>query len=71
MGEHARCWIIWESGQVPLREGDHLLGRDADVTVWLESPTVSDIMREFASPDRFALLEDLEARTEHSFAANA
>ena len=36
-----RCWIVWEWGQVPLTAGNHLVGRDADVTVWLESPTVS------------------------------
>ena len=36
-----RGWIIWEAGQVALKDGEHLLGRDADVTVWLESPTVS------------------------------
>ena len=39
--DRARCWIIWEWGQVALTDGDHLLGRDADVAVWLESPTVS------------------------------
>jgi hypothetical protein len=37
----ARCWIVWEWGQVALTEGTHLLGRAADVAVWLESPTVS------------------------------
>jgi DNA-binding winged helix-turn-helix (wHTH) protein len=36
-----RCWVIWEFGQVALGEGRHLLGRDADVAVWLESPTIS------------------------------
>lgn len=36
-----RCWVIWEFGQVGLGEGRHLLGRDADVAVWLESPTIS------------------------------
>lgn len=36
-----RCWVVWEFGQVALGEGDHLLGRDADVAVWLESPTIS------------------------------
>ena len=40
-GQHVRCWIVWESGQVALRDGEHLLGRDGDVAVWLESPTVS------------------------------
>jgi DNA-binding winged helix-turn-helix (wHTH) protein len=39
--DRARCWIIWEWGQVALKDGDHLLGRDGDVAVWLESPTVS------------------------------
>jgi hypothetical protein len=36
-----RCCVIWEWGQVRLDEGEYLLGRDADVAVWLESPTVS------------------------------
>jgi DNA-binding winged helix-turn-helix (wHTH) protein len=36
-----RCCVIWEWGQVRLEEGEHLLGRAADVAVWLESPTVS------------------------------
>jgi len=40
-GDPTRCWVIWEWGQVALKEGDHLLGRDADVAVWLESPSVS------------------------------
>ena len=64
-GEHARCWIIWESGQVPLREGDHLLGRDADVTVWLESPTVSRHHARIRITGPIALLKISEARTEH------
>jgi DNA-binding winged helix-turn-helix (wHTH) protein len=39
--DYARCWVIWKWGQVALKEGNHLLGRDGDVTVWLESPSVS------------------------------
>jgi DNA-binding winged helix-turn-helix (wHTH) protein len=39
--QRPRCCVIWEWGQVALREGDHLLGRAGDVAVWLESPTVS------------------------------
>jgi len=39
--DRARCWIIWEFGQVALADGEHLLGRDGDVAVWLESPTIS------------------------------
>ena len=40
-GDRPRCWVIWDGGQVSLDEGEHLLGRDRDVAVWLESPTVS------------------------------
>jgi len=36
-----RCWIVWESGQVGLKDGEHLIGRDGDVAIWLDSPTVS------------------------------
>src|SRR6476661_7714572 len=32
-GDRTRCWVIWEWGQVALKEGDHLLGRDADVAI--------------------------------------
>ena len=39
--DRARCWILWQWGRVPLKDGDHLLGRDGDVAVWLESATVS------------------------------
>jgi len=41
VADRVRCWIIWEFGHVGLPDGEHLLGRDADVAVWLESPTIS------------------------------
>jgi DNA-binding winged helix-turn-helix (wHTH) protein len=37
----ARCWVVWKWGRTPLGDGEHMLGRAADVAVWLESPTVS------------------------------
>ena len=36
-----RCWVVWNAGQATLGDGDHLFGRDGDVAVWLDSPTVS------------------------------
>ncbi len=36
-----RAWVIWRWGHIGLTEGEHLLGRDVDVAVWLESPSVS------------------------------
>jgi len=58
-----RCWIVWESGQVELGEGDHLIGRDGDVTVWLDSPTVSrHHARVRVSRDGSATIEDLSSK---------
>ena len=60
--ERARYWIIWESGQVALSEGDHLLGRDGDVAVWLESPTVSRHHARIRITGPIATLEDLGSK---------
>lgn len=57
-----RCWIVWERGQVALKEGDHLLGRDDDVAVWLESPTVSRHHARISIAGGDARLEDLESK---------
>ena len=60
--EHVRCWIVWEHGQVALRDGEHLLGRDADVAVWLESPTVSRHHARISLSDERATIEDLGSK---------
>lgn len=63
MDARVRCWIVWESGQVGLREGDHLIGRDGDVAVWLDSPTVSrHHARVRVSRDGSATIEDLSSK---------
>jgi hypothetical protein len=58
----ARCWIVWEHGQVALMEGDHLLGRDDDVAVWLESPTVSRHHARISVAGGEARVEDLDSK---------
>lgn len=60
--DRARCWIVWESGQVALKEGEHLLGRDGDVTVWLESPTVSRHHARIRITGLEATIEDLGSK---------
>lgn len=35
------CMLMWESRQFPLAEGEHVIGRDLDIAVTLESTTVS------------------------------
>jgi DNA-binding winged helix-turn-helix (wHTH) protein len=58
----ARAWIVWEWGQVALTDGDHLLGRDTDVTVWLESPTVSRHHARLRVSGLDATIEDLGSK---------
>ena len=42
-GERApiRYWLIWDTRQIPLFEGDNIIGRAPDAAVWLEAPGVS------------------------------
>ena len=61
-GERARCWIVWEFGQVPLSDGEHLLGRDGDVAVWLDSPTISRHHARIHVDGAAATLEDLASK---------
>ena len=60
--DRVRCWIVWEFGQVALRDGEHLLGRDGDVAVWLESPTVSRHHARIRVSGDEAIIEDLDSK---------
>ena len=60
--DRARCWVVWEFGQIALGEGAHLLGRDADVTVWLESPTISRHHARISVSGEAATIEDLGSK---------
>ena len=60
--DRARGWVVWEWGQVALRNGEHLLGRDGDVTVWLESPTVSRHHERIRISETEVTLEDLGSK---------
>lgn len=62
LGDRARCWVIWDWGQVALTDGDHLLGRDGDVAVWLESPTVSRHHARIRILGAEATIEDLDSK---------
>jgi len=57
--DRVRCWILWEAGQVSLTSGEHILGRDADVAVWLDSPTVSRHHARLVITEDEATIEDL------------
>jgi DNA-binding winged helix-turn-helix (wHTH) protein len=41
-GEPAvKFWLVWETKQVPLTEGDNIVGRGTDVSVWIDASGVS------------------------------
>jgi DNA-binding winged helix-turn-helix (wHTH) protein len=58
----ARCWIVWEWGQVALSDGGHLLGRDRDAAVWLDSPGVSRHHARIRVAGAEATIEDLGSK---------
>src|SRR5262249_55740739 len=35
------CRVVWPDGSAMLGEGEHIIGRDANVSVFLDSPSVS------------------------------
>ena len=61
-GDRVRFWIVWSTGQAGLREGEHLIGRDADVAVFLDSPTVSRHHAKIRVSASGATIEDLGSR---------
>ena len=40
-GHSSTCWLVTPSGQVPLREGENLVGRDPGAAVRIDSPSIS------------------------------
>jgi DNA-binding winged helix-turn-helix (wHTH) protein len=56
------CRLIWSGGSATLREGEHILGRDADAEVFLESPSVSRRHARICIADGHATFEDLGSK---------
>jgi len=57
-----RCWIVWAAGEIALCDGEHLVGRDSDVAVCLESPTVSRHHARIRVDGDVATIEDLGSK---------
>jgi DNA-binding winged helix-turn-helix (wHTH) protein len=36
-----RYWLFWDTRQIPLDEGENIIGRGADASVWIDAPGVS------------------------------
>ena len=57
-----RYWLVWETRQVPLTEGDNILGRAPDAAVWIDALGVSRHHARIIINGRDATVEDLGSK---------
>jgi len=57
-----RYWLIWASRQIPVTEGQHILGRAPDATVWIDAPGISRHHARLVLEGQQAMLEDLGSK---------
>ena len=57
-----RYWLVWEGRQVPLTQGDNVLGRARDAEVWLDAPGVSRNHARITVSGQDATVEDLDSK---------
>ena len=57
-----RHWLIWDLKQVPLLEGENIIGRAPDAGVWIDAPGVSRHHARITITASSATLEDLESK---------
>jgi len=65
-GLHAQgpitCWLFCGAREFALRDGDHIVGRDRDASIHLDSPNVSRRHARLVVHGRSATLEDLGSK---------
>jgi DNA-binding winged helix-turn-helix (wHTH) protein len=57
-----KYWLVWETKQVPLTEGDNIVGRGTDASVWIDAPGVSRHHARIVVRQGEAMLEDLGSK---------
>jgi DNA-binding winged helix-turn-helix (wHTH) protein len=57
-----RYRLVWKGGRATLPPGEHVLGRDAEVSVVLDSPSVSRLHARIVIADGEATIEDLGSK---------
>jgi DNA-binding winged helix-turn-helix (wHTH) protein len=57
-----RCWIVAGRQRIPLTEGEHLVGRDPETSVFLDVAGVSRRHARIVIDERGAFLEDLRSK---------
>jgi DNA-binding winged helix-turn-helix (wHTH) protein len=70
-GEHAaaepasatvRYWLIWEGRQVALLDGENIVGRAPDASIWIDAPGVSRHHARIVLTGFDATIEDLKSK---------
>jgi DNA-binding winged helix-turn-helix (wHTH) protein len=61
-GGVARYHVVWNGGRVALEDGDHVLGRDPDLALFLDSATVSRRHALLRTSGTDATIEDLNSK---------
>jgi DNA-binding winged helix-turn-helix (wHTH) protein len=57
-----KYWLVWDARQVPLAEGDNVVGRGTDAAVWIDAPGVSRHHARIVVRQGEATLEDLGSK---------
>jgi DNA-binding winged helix-turn-helix (wHTH) protein len=57
-----KYWLLWETRQVLLAEGNNIVGRGADAAVWIDAPGVSRHHAQIVVRHGEATLEDLGSK---------
>jgi DNA-binding winged helix-turn-helix (wHTH) protein len=56
------CWIVWRGREIPMRDGENIIGRDPDAALSIDFPSVSRRhARLFVTPDTVTV-EDLGSK---------
>lgn len=61
-GGSVHCWIEWAGQRFPLAHGEHVIGRDADADVRLDSTTVSRRHARLVVKARTTTVEDFNSK---------
>lgn len=56
------CWVVWRDREVPLNDGENIIGRDPGVAVQLDFPSVSRRHARIVVSTDGATLEDLGSK---------
>jgi hypothetical protein len=62
LGRKSGCWFVCGHRELPLTEGEHIVGREPDAGIWLASPKVSRRHARVIVAGMDATIEDLASK---------